>query len=837
MLRSIVTFLVFASLAVTPAFGQGRNVSTGKIEGKLVLPGGGPAVGANVLLRDTRIGTSVGEDGTFVLVGLQPGTYVVMASLVGYELVAPATVNVRAGETIRVELQLRPEALELGAITVTGTRRQDAEDTRSSVTSLSPRESKILPGAAEDVLRSLQAVPGVTSVNDFSSQLVVRGSGPDQNLILIDGFEALNPYRLYGFISMFNPETISDISLQTGGFAAQYGDRLSAVLDVRNREGKPDVSIGGKLNLSLTNLNIILEGRLPLAGASYLFSARRTYYDLILGPVLKSTGIVKGDVALPNFRDFQGKLAVPISSQHKLLFIGFTSRDGAEVVSGVDRARPDSVNVFDKSYNTLLGTTWQYTPGDNIVLSTRLSWYRNTGDGIFDGTFIDPAQNSGDIGREDTVGLRFVSFGVDYSYRYEKTSIGQQILWDAGVQTIEAGFGVDFLRTDFTRYFKLDEAFRQVVESRGQVVPTDVTESVRYQRYNAYVQDRFRIGERLFVQPGIRLDVYPVLEKTLAVAPRLNLSYRISDLTTLRAAFGAFYQSPGMEKWDFRSPLVYTRETFAGVVPERADHYILGLDRMLSPEWQLKLDTYYKSLSSVIVPQRLQGTTWSSTQEGSDPRSPGSWAQPALVAVDSATSIPVNDARGYSTGFEVLLQKIRNLPTDLFTGWFGYALSYSERDRDGVRSPFQFDQRHALTLVGNYRFAERWDIGAKVTLRSGRPYADATGVQPRVVVATVNGSQVPMIESDASGKTILDVVYETDRYSGRMNLYHTLDVRLTTYPRWFDLDWAVYLDVQNVYNRGNEQAVSFYIDDAGNLQRRPIYGLPIFPSLGMSLVF
>ena len=195
------------------------------------------------------------------------------------------------------------------------------------------------PGAAEDVLRSLQALPGVTSVSDFSSQLVVRGSGPDQNLILIDDFEVLNPYRLYGFVSMFNPETVSDISLQTGGFSAQYGDRFSAVLDVKNREGRTDVPVGGKVNTSLTNMNVILEGRVPGTPGSYLFSARRTYYDLILGPVLKSAKLVQGDVALPNFRDLQGKIVMPLGGTHKLLFNLFTSRDGVELVSG-SRARP-----------------------------------------------------------------------------------------------------------------------------------------------------------------------------------------------------------------------------------------------------------------------------------------------------------------------------------------------------------------------------------------------------------------------------------------------------------------------------------------------------------------
>ena len=231
---------------------------------------------------------------------------------------------------------------------------------------------------------------------------------------------------------MFNPETLSDISLQTGGFSAQYGDRLSAVLDVRNRNGRADVPVAGKLNMSLTNLNVVLEGGLGLGESSYLLSVRRTYYDLILGPVLESAKLVKGDVALPNFTDLQARLSFPINPRNRVALNVFSSRDGVQLVSGVERERPDSVNVFDKTFNTLIGLSWQFNPSNNVIASTRLSWYRNTGDGAFDGTFVDPAQQTGDLGRTDTLGLRFFNFGVDYGYRFTKASFSQGLLVNSG---------------------------------------------------------------------------------------------------------------------------------------------------------------------------------------------------------------------------------------------------------------------------------------------------------------------------------------------------------------------------------------------------------------------
>ena len=335
----------------------------------------------------------------------------------------------------------------------------------------------------------------------------------------------------------------------------------------------------------------------------------------------------------------------------------------------------------------------------------------------------------------------------------------------------------------------------------------------------------------------MRLDFYPALGTSAYLSPRLNISYKLDEISTLRAAYGIYYQSPGMEKLDFRSRVVFNGEFFSTLTAERADHYVLGFDRMVTPAWQVRLEGYYKNFRDLVVQEKLSGSSWQSTLAGTDPYSPQAWTTPVSVQDDSLTNRPVNEAVGESYGFEFMFQKIRTLPSDRFTGWISYALAFAERDRGGILTPFLFDQRHAVNVVGNYRFAERWDVGARFTLRSGRPFQIATGVKPRVIVAEVNGTQSPAIQVDGTGKAILDVVYEEETLSGRLNLYHTLDIRITTYPRWWGLDWSVYLDVQNVYNRENEQTVRYFIDDEAGLQRRAVYGIPIFPSLGLSLTF
>jgi hypothetical protein len=832
-----IIFLFISLLPLLSGAGLASDAGTGSVTGRVTIEGDGPGIGANVILLGTNLGATVDDEGAFHVTNVPPGAYQVQARLIGYEQAEPVSVTVVKNRELVLRLTLRQTVLEMNQVVVTGSRRQSPSDVRSSVTSITPRESKILPGGAEDVLRSLQALPGVTSVSDFSSQLVVRGSGPDQNLILIDDFEVLNPYRLYGFVSMFNPETVSDISLQTGGFAAQYGDRLSAVLDVRNREGRSDAPLSAKINTSLTNMNVIAEGRLPLVEGSYLFSARRTYYDLILGPVLKSMKLVEGDVALPNFRDLQVRLSFPLGNSHKLLLNGFTSRDGVQLISGTERNRPDSVNLFDVSYNSLLGLTWQFNPAKEIISQTQVSWYRNDGRGQFDGTFVDPAQNSGELARADTFGIRFFNIGVDYDFIYEKYTLGQRFLWNAGAHTVEAGFGIDRLRTDFIRYFEFDDLFKEYVQSRGFVLPTDVVESIWTNRYNVYVQDRISLGDRLFIQPGLRLDISPLLHRTTYLSPRINLSFKLDDLSTIRAAYGVYYQAPGMEKAALQTRLVYTEDALSDLVAEHAHHWVAGFDRMVTPEWQFKVEGYYKDFSEVIGSEKLAGSEWYVTRTGGDIYSRDGWTTPVAVPGDSITNRPVNDGTGQSYGFEVMLQKIRSLPGDAFTGWISYALSFAERERDGIQSPFLFDQRHAVNVVGNYRFAERWDIGLRFTLRSGRPYVRALDVKPRVVTQRVNGVDVPVVQVDTQGKVILDVEYEQRTLTGRLDLYHTLDLRLTTYPQWWGLQWSIYLDIQNVYNHQNQQMTRYFVGDEGELEQRFVYGIPIFPSLGLSLAF
>ncbi|MCW8804146.1 MAG: TonB-dependent receptor, partial [Ignavibacteriaceae bacterium] len=312
---------------------------TGRLRGK-VTDGSSALPSVNIIILDTNFGNASKLDGTYEITGIPPGIYEVRFSAIGFDS-KTFEFEIEANKITELNVELESKAIELQSVEVTDFQVQEQRDTRTSLIDLNPRDAKTLPGAAEDVFRTLQSLPGVLAPNDFSSQLVVRGSGPDQNLIILDDVEVFNPYRLYGVVSMFNPDAVDNVNLISGGFPAKYGDRLSAVLDVTNKEGTTTKSLAGNVNISIVDANIVLEGKNPFdLRGSWLFNTRRTYYDLIIEPFVKNAGLVDDNTSFPNFYDLQGKLVIGPYDGHKFLFNGILSRDAVNVVSGDERETP-----------------------------------------------------------------------------------------------------------------------------------------------------------------------------------------------------------------------------------------------------------------------------------------------------------------------------------------------------------------------------------------------------------------------------------------------------------------------------------------------------------------
>lgn len=828
------------TVCITP---PARPQGTGRITGVVVAEETGkPVPFATVILEGTKLGTATNEQGEFFVEPVPAGTYTVIVRSLGYAEWTGARVVVASDRTTTLRVALMESAIPLDEVQITAERARRQADIRASTLNVAPVRAKTLAGVGEDVLRTLQSLPGVLAPNDFTSQLVIRGSGPDQNLIVMDDIEVFNPYRLYGLISMFNPETASDISLVTGGFPARYGDRLSAVLEVTNREGDRARGLGGSLNASITNANLVLGGRFPLdVPGSYIFSARRTYYDLILGPIAKKTGLVSGDVAFPNFMDLQSKVVLEPWAGHKFIANALFSRDGVELISGKDRSTPDSLSVLDKTRNDVAGLAWHFMPDRAVYLKTVVSWYRNTGDTEFGGDFIDPALNRDRYeARADTSGLRLFNVEFDSRYEFRKVAAKTELSVSLPGHLVETGAGVDFLRTSLIWHFRPDDLFRAIMQSRGIAWLEDFVQTRDYARINFYAQDKIVIGGGLSVQPGLRLDHYDIIRRTY-LSPRLNVSYALDPLTTVRGAWGVYRQSPGYEKLlDQNAFYDLSSVPPGGLEAERAIHYVLGIDRWLDNEWQVRVEGYYKKFDNVIVQEILQGTVYAvSPVAGRDPRRKDGWTDPAATLGDSVTTMPVNGATGNSYGIEIMLEKKATRQDSRLSGWIGYTLAKAERIRGEIRSPFRFDQRHTVDIVLDYRMNSWLSVGVRWKYGSNFPFTEPVGLTPRLVDATVNGVSRKVIEVDRGGNVVFDLDRggEANKYSGRFPPYHRLDIRLTAKAEFWSLDWDFYLDVINVYNRTNVLNYRFNANDDLTVGRTAVGMFPILPTLGFSVRF
>lgn len=845
MKKYIIYIILSLFISVIPA-------QTGNLQGN-VSHNGEPLPGVNILVVNTIMGGVSDVNGFYRIDKIPAGEFTVRFSMVGYKTVT-RNVEINEGKTLKLDITLQQDVINLGEIEVIDERGQVQSDTRSSLIEVKPESAKILPGAVTDVFRTLESLPGVLSPNDFSSQLVVRGSGPDQNLIIMDDIEVFNPYRLYGVISMFNPEAVSEINLVTGGFPAKYGDRLSAVLDVTNRQGDITEPVKGVIDASIVSANIVLEGKNPFdIPGSWLINSRRTYYDLIIEPFVKNTGLVEDNVSFPNFYDVQTKLSFGPFNGHKFFVNGIISRDGVELVSGDKRKTPDSLGVFNVTRNDLAGFAWHYSPDKKFLNKLILSWYRNHGDSRLDAEILDPTLNPDNFEgfSADTIGNYLLGFDIKSNFSFEKYSVADKLslLW-GNENEMEAGAGVDFIGTDISADFNLDPELQALLESNTNFrnALEDLSVSRFYEKYNVWAQNRFKISERFFLQPGVRFDYYKLLNDFTA-APRLSFSYIINSLTTLHGAWGIYYQSPGYEKIVDQNRLFdLSSENTKNLDSEKAMHFVLGIERWLNQEWVLKTEAYYKKFDDLIVQKKVSGISYfTEPVPGKDIHFTTGWTQPVPFIADSITQVPVNNSYGSAYGIELMLEKRNKKSGEKFTGWISYAYAVAERKEEGVMIPFQFDQRHTVNLVVNYKLSEVFDLGMRFRLGSGFPYTEPTGVKPRIVLKDTDGDLVPdspVIATRKTGSSSKEsVIYDLDfggdsrRFNSRLPLYQRLDIRITTYAGWWDLDWQFYLDVINVYNHSNVLNYNYFIKDDLTIGKESVTMFPILPTLGFNVRF
>ena len=273
---------IFSSIAIlSTVSAQDKSSISGFVR---EVETGEPISYANVFISNTSYGTATNSDGYFVFFNLPQGKYEINVTMIGFGLYKE-TVNLKIDESVRLDVRMNEEAIQASEIIVSGTRQKFKKSVESSTVILDIRDIRNAPAFVEpDVFRTLQMLPGVQTTSDFSSALYVRGSTPDQNLLMLDGITVYNPYHLGGIFSTFNADAIKEADFRAGGFPARYGGRMGSILNIINREGNTE-KVSGAGNISLISSKGLLEGPIPKwrnIKGSWMLSVRRTYFDKII---------------------------------------------------------------------------------------------------------------------------------------------------------------------------------------------------------------------------------------------------------------------------------------------------------------------------------------------------------------------------------------------------------------------------------------------------------------------------------------------------------------------------------------------------------------------------
>jgi hypothetical protein len=729
-------------------------------------------IGATVQIDNTPIGASSNAYGYYSMT-VNEGQVTLLVNYTGYE---QKSLTIDVDSNITLDISLKEKVTSLNEVVISSTKKdQKIVSTDMSVEKISAKDIKQIPmvlGEA-DVIKSIQLLPGVSAPNEGSGGFNVRGGSADQNLILLDEAIVYNPSHLLGFFSVFNADALKDATIYKGGIPSKYGGRLSSVLDIRMREGnnKKFNATGG---IGLLSSRLTLEapiGKVHEDGAkgSFLLSARRSYADIFL-PLSSDTVINRSKLF---FYDLNFRSNYRLSSKDRIFFSGYFGRDRIDVPNG-----------FGNSWGNVTSTLrWNHLFGPKL----------------------------------------FMNMSAIYSnYDYEITFYpGNSFQWSSSLSNVN-------LKADFDYYagekheikfgigsilYQFNPGNINPFGASSTINPTNNKEKRALESY-AYVQDNFRISDRLTILYGLRIsqfaqlanDSIPIYENGKAVIfnsginnyvrgtvstyenynknellnnsfgfePRLSLNYQVNDMSSIKLGYNRMYQYIHLlSTATSPTPLDIYTPSSSFIEPQIADQIASGYFRNFKDNtYEFSVEAYYK---------------WMQNQfdfiDGASP-----------IFNNSPETIILNgDARSY--GLEFMVRKSEGR----FTGWISYTLSKAERRTPGVDGgrginngayySTNYDKPHNVAITGNYTISEKWSISANFIYQSGRP---ATYPESKY---SFNGLSIPEY---------------SERNAYRLPDYHRFDIAATLKgkqtKRWKS-QWV--FGIYNVYNRQNAANITF----------------------------
>ena len=776
LIKTRNTFLlaIFMIISVL-AFAQGDNSIKGFVYEK---SNGEPVMFANVYLKGTTLGSTTDINGYFSITRIPDGKYMLLVTMVGFDTITDY-VSVKNNEILNKKYNLEEGAIQLEAVNITADKIEARTETKTSVVNITPKTITKIPsvGGQADLAQYLQVLPGVVFTGDQGGQLYIRGGSPIQNKVLLDGMIVYNPFHSIGLFSVFDTDIIRNAEVYTGGFGAEYGGRVSSVMDITTRDGNKK-RISGKIGGSTFGAKVMVEGPIKKAQKdndmtiSFIVSAKNSYLEQTSQSIYKS--LLKGEVLPYNFQDVYGKVSLNAANGSKINFFGFNFND--------------QVN----NYKSISDFSWiSYGGGANFVLIPGKSPVLIEGNVAYS-NYNAKLSESNNPGRSSTIN----GFNAGFTFSYF-----------LGKNTLK--YGVEML--GFKTVFDYSKA-----SGRIRINQTENTTEL-----GAFVKYKWQL-DKLIVEPSMRIHWYASLSE-ISPEPRIAIKYNVNDWFRMKAAAGMYSQNLiaansdrdvvnlfyGFLSGQDNIPKKFNGETVKTKL-QKANHYIVGTEFDVMDNMTLNVEGYLKDF--------VQLTNMNRNQLYSENNHPDD------IPESQWRDFMIENGKAYGVDVSVKYEFLR------WYVWLAYSLAYVNKNYENdngelVNYRTHYDRRHNINTIVTYTGGARkqWEFSGRWNMGTGFPFTQVSGFYEQYPFNNMNAEIV-----STNGE--LGIIY-AELNKGQLPVYHRLDVDVKR-KFWFGDNTILEADfsVTNIYNRNN----IFYIDIVTSEQ---IYQLPLMPSLGLTLTF
>ncbi|MDR2969872.1 MAG: TonB-dependent receptor [Tannerellaceae bacterium] len=743
-------------------------------------------IGATVAERRQNRGTSANTYGFYSLT-LPKGEVLLNWSYLGYDAAEAAFEHMR--DTV-INIALDPFVSELAEVVVSAgdNNIKSARPGQIFVPVSTIRNKPALMGE-NDLMKSLQYIPGVQSSTEGKADLSVRGGTPDQNLILLDGNPIYNANHLFGFMSVFNTDALKNVTLYKSGFPARFGGRLSSVIDANTKDGNKE-RFGGSATLGLLAAKFNIEGPILKDRTSFTLSGRRSWADTFMSSLQKS----ESTVTTVYFYDINAKLHHKISDRTSLYLTAYNGHDKLKNTEQNITVYPGQVaehnSTSEQSWrwgNTIVAARLNSSLSGNLFMNANLSYNGYRYNTSIENSYTAP----NDEGKQEQVSNRIgYDSGIsDYTGTLEFEYI------PAPAHYVRSG--VQYVYHNFRPEVQSLSGSGAVNINNGKVPAGELS---------AYVEDEWEVVRQLKVNGGVRFSMFSVRGKTYAgVDPRLSARYMFSDRVSVKAGYTQMQQYIHLLS---NNSLLFQTDLWVPatdrIAPMNSTQYSLGLYVAFPKLFDLSIDGYYKDMNNLI--EYTDGASFAGSSSG--------WEDKVEAGI------------GRSYGVEIALER----HVGATTGTLSYAWSKSERRfaeiNYGEWFPAKFDRRHSVNATVTHKPNKKIDLTASWTFASG------------------DMMSLPLMSIDianiTTGRGYGDLYQLDHRNNYRMPAHHRLDVGMNFYPRkernpqrygvW---NFSIY----NVYNRMNAFKLYVQGEADGTVKLKKMVMFPILPSVSYTYNF